>query len=264
MIKLFNIGKYSDILNAVGKWKIVDMKALYDLLPKNESYESFKRKVRELERMDLLKSKTHIHNKKYIYLTQSGFSNSTDPNKLILNEDILTHDLLASEIIINLMEYSYVTSGECYPKKSDLTIEPDGLIIGSNNKTEKAIAVEVELTQKSSTRVREKIGNYHRTYDYDLCLFITNKRRIVDTYCRFLNEFDTDCKKKFIFIYSDQLYAGRISLESSQCTYMNKEIEFNSIFGNKRLSSMASHPIVSTSRPDRIHEQNPTFTNARY
>ena len=43
------IQNYSEILNLVGKWKIIDLKKLYRLTMHPISYYTFKQKIRELE-----------------------------------------------------------------------------------------------------------------------------------------------------------------------------------------------------------------------
>ncbi len=251
---------YTDILEIIGKWKIISLRNLYNLTFKGCAYESFKRKIRKLEQMQLIKHKRYSHNKKYLYLTELGFKYTQGVNKLEPSQDIFLHDLLLSEILVETLKFSKVTDVTCYPQ-FESRIEPDGMIYALSGDEELKIALEVELTQKSKTRVVSKLEEYRDSALYDFVLFVTNSERISKTYSRYINELDSSIIQKSVLILNPDMQPTDINLEKSICIYKGKRVKFTSILGEKAMSQSESSTVVVNSRPEKLTEQKPTFTN---
>lgn len=258
-----NIQNYSEILNLIGKWKIIDLSKLHKLILHPISYYTFKEKVRDLESGGFIKAKKYGSNRKFLYLTEKGFQHAVAPNKLIPNQYIFVHDLLVSEVIFEFLKYEKVLDGFSYPD-IESSIIPDGLLIAEKSNEEFKIALEVELTQKAMNRVLEKFSQYGRSYDYDFVVFITNNERLANTYHRYLSEMENKIISKILIIFCPYLLPNQVELKDSTCFFKRKTVDFKDIFGENLDQQWCQSNATVNSRPDIIHDKNPPFTHALY
>lgn len=244
----YKIDDYLEIINLIAKWKIIELKNSFSIFKNSISFYTFKKRIRALEKLELIKATRIGSNKKYIYLTLKGLGYSTESTRAMQNEEILAHDVIVSEVTFEFLNYSKIIDGTSYPTRED-SLEPDSLLIGERNRTEFKIALEIELTQKSRKRVDEKFKQYGNSFEYDFVVYITNSLRVINTYSRYLSEFDNTTQSKIAFVFIKELTPKNVNLNNSTCYFMGKETSIEELFGIKREQSIEQPRATACSRP---------------
>ena len=114
MEKLFlPIGSYENILAQIGRWKVISIKNLYEIMPVAISYQGFAKQIRKLESSGFVSSFLFPDKSKYIYLTRKGvrlvpygveYSNSKEMIIHDLKCGIVLRELLKFENFLNIIE----------------------------------------------------------------------------------------------------------------------------------------------------------------
>ena len=225
-------GIYREIIEALGRWKILECRNLHKLINTNVTYETLKRRVRILETQGVIESKYFNNKLKYIFLTDLGLKYTGADQTFSPKEEELTHDIICSKVVQELFKYSNVIDANMYHQIKRSGLNPDAeLIIQKEN--EYKVALEIELTQKSQRRIKAKFEKYAGSAELDYCVFITNKQRIIDTYSRFLREMKEPIQEKFFFVFGENLLGVNRILDNSQCSYQGEKVPMESLFGKK-------------------------------
>ena len=99
----------ADIIHTIGKWKVIDLKNLYEQLNLNVTYRTLKTKVNKLQKDGIVASKFLGTRNKYVYLTERGIAHTSfDKTYEPVSEEI-THDLLVGKVAQELSKYSKVS-----------------------------------------------------------------------------------------------------------------------------------------------------------
>jgi len=226
-------GVYEDIINIVGQWKVVDMKSLKDMCNYEVGYFNLLKKVRTLESHGLVKGVLLGSKNKHIYLTNEGLRYTGHDYTYEICDENLTHDLIVSRVLKELLKHDSFTNGRMFHQIPVDQIFPDAQITGTKNNDIYRLAIEVELTQKSKKRVKEKYRRYAKGSVFTYGVFITNKETLFRTYRRFLEEMNNDIQEAIILILDKDMTATKFDYEKTECFYLGKMLNFEALFGEK-------------------------------
>jgi len=222
---------YIDILSEVGRWKIIPMRGLYKLKDFGIKYPTFCRKIKKLESEGLVRSILGNNKRKFITLTNKG--SEICPYGISFDdvEDSLNHDLTATNIVTKLIEYKNFKTGQVQCFGRGLDVEPDGLIFGQKNGKEYSLAIEVELHQKSKSRLTDKLIKYTNSIYYSYVIYVINKETTYRAYKMVLENMTDDVRRKVILLLDIGLSPTRFNFKEAQCLFQNKDVSFEDIFG---------------------------------
>lgn len=248
MSKLLSNQAYLEILEIVGKWKIVDIKTVQSDLKYKWKYDAVRKKIQYLVNQNLLHYKTLYKGKKYFYLSEIGLSFTNYTRTFMPIEDSLTHDLICFDVVREFLKFKNIIDGGLEYKEHYNTI-PDGYICGLNNNNLFTFALELELTQKSKKRVQEKFLNYYHS-DFNYVLYITNKKAVYYKYQDYLTEMNTEIQKKIIFYLdtSIRVKSAKINKEST-LKFKSQDIKIEDFFGVKKENYLPEYYGLSENLP---------------
>ena len=127
---------YFDIINALGKWKIIECQRLKRHLFTDISYYTLKKKIKHLESEGLVRSVYLGNMKKHVYLTERGLKFTKHKSSYEPLEAEIRHDLLVCKIMDDLSSFKDVIDVSMYHELDDFDISPDGMIkVLSNHKS---------------------------------------------------------------------------------------------------------------------------------
>ncbi|MBT3236872.1 MAG: hypothetical protein HN353_13035 [Bdellovibrionales bacterium] len=224
-------GVYEDIINIVGQWKIVDIKGLEEMCSYEVSYFNLLKKVRTLESHGLIKGVLLGQKNKHIYLTNKGLQYTGNHYGHEICNENLTHDLVTARVLKELLKFDGFNEGRMFHQVPIEKIYPDAEITGSKSGEDYRLAIEVELTQKSERRVKEKYRRYSRESVFNYGVFITNKERLLRAYKRFLEALNPEIQEAIVLILDDKLSATKFSYQKAHCYYMGNNVRFIDLFG---------------------------------
>ena len=222
---------YIDILSEVGRWKIIPMRGLYELNGFGIQYATFCRKIKKLESEGLVRSILGNNKRKFITLTNKGTEICPYGVSFDDLEDSLNHDLTATNIVTKLIEYKNFKTGQVQCFGRGLDVEPDGLIFGQKNGREYSLAIEVELHQKSKSRVSDKLIKYANSIYYSYVIYILNKESTYRAYKMILESMNDEVRRKVILLFDINLTPTRFHFKDAQCLFQGKNVSFEEIFG---------------------------------
>jgi predicted transcriptional regulator len=231
MKSFYLIDGYIDILSEVGRWKIIPMKSLYERKNFSISYQMFCRKIKKLESEGFVRSILGDKRRKFITLTPKGSEVCPYGVNFDEAEDSLNHDLIATNIVTKMIEFKNFKTGQVQCFGRGLDIEPDGLIFGQKNGKEYSLAIEVELHQKSKTRLTDKLIKYSNSIYYSYVIYVINKETTYRSYKKILENMTDDVRRKVILLLDDELTPTRFNFEKAHCYFKSEEKSFMDIFG---------------------------------
>jgi len=223
-------GTYIDIINTIGKWKIIDLKTLTSFCNFGVSYKNLAVKVKTLEKEGFVRSVNLKRKRKHIFLSNKGIQLTGHDNTYEITDESLGHDILVGTALRSLLENDLFLDGRMFHEVDESDINPDAVITGSKDSLTYELAIEVELTQKSSSRVKSKYSRYFRSKSFDYCLFITNKESLYKAYKRFLGEMTKEVQGKIILMHTEKLRPDQFIYEGEQCYFKGEDKNFEDIF----------------------------------
>ncbi|MBT4789935.1 MAG: hypothetical protein HON90_00060 [Halobacteriovoraceae bacterium] len=235
-----NISNYADVINTIANWKIIDIKSLHQFLSFEISYYTLKRKICDLEKSGMVKSFFTTKRNKYVFLTDKGIQFSSTDKTFEPCDVEQTHDLLVVKLVQEMLGFSKVTDGKLYHQVNDNYINPDAVVKILSDDTEYTIAIELELTQKSQKRVKDKYAKYGNSYQYDYCLYISNKPKLIKTYQTYLEQMEEKTQSKFFFISKCDLSNAETNLLVAKCFHKGRELDLKVLFGVKGEATMSA------------------------
>lgn len=227
-------GVYEEIINLLGKWKVLDIKSLSEFSSYKVKYFNLLKKVRQLEISGLIKGVSMGGKEKYIYLTNKGLQYTGHDHTYEISESNLTHDIIVGRVLKQLLKMDQFIDGKMFHQVADFDVFPDALISGVKNDSTYKLALEIELTQKSEPRVKEKYRRYGRNTVFNYALFITNKWTLYNTYKRFLLEMNQETQAAIILLFDQNLNMKGMNTDNNKCTYLGKETSFSDLFSEKK------------------------------
>lgn len=225
----------ADIIHTIGKWKVIDLKNLYEQLNLNVTYRTLKTKVNKLQKDGIVASKFLGTRNKYVYLTERGIAHTSFNKTYEPVSEEITHDLLVGKVAQELSKYSKVSGVTMYHHIEDKHINPDAIITVNAKERVFNIGIEVELTRKSQRRIKSKFGKYGLSQDYDYCFYISNDERLLTAYRLYLRELKPEIQRKIFFINNKDLCTSKDIFNGVSCIHKDKEVEITSIIGEKCL-----------------------------
>lgn len=190
MIDFIPMYQYAQILYGVGQWRAISMKCLFEEIDTKISYSGFCRNVRKLEKYKYLKSTKGRKGQKFLVLTSLGSKFTCFDAFYDDTHSGMFHDLVATRVLKTLKREPIFVGAYCTTGIQTSTKSPDGEItfVKSDDKRY-TLAIEIELTQKSKSRIREKFG-YYANYcnEYKHAIYVFNKRSTFESYKNVLGE----------------------------------------------------------------------------
>jgi len=235
-------GTYEDIIQTLGSWRILDLKTLLKRVGYNYSYQAFAKRVKRLEDCGYLGSVYFQSYRKYLYLTEKGLNEAGLNNAWAINKDIIKHDIITVNVFEYFLGLSEVKNGNIHLNKASAEKRPDCFIkFLPNHKHINELAVEVELNQKSYTRIEDKFLDYLKSDSYDRVLYIFQKTTTLEAYKKAMDHVDYDrdplkkrlCRDKIIFMIEPEIRNKIFNLMESVCYFEGKIEKFRDIY--KRL-----------------------------
>ena len=223
-------GVYENIINTLGQWKILDSKTLHHFCDHHISYKNFLKKINRLESAGLVKAVFVGNKKKHLYLSQGGIEHTYHNSTSEISQENLRHDLITGMVMRDLLGWSGLTQGRMFHEFDRGCLIPDGELVGVKESKNIKVALEVELTQKSKDRVKEKFGVYCDKSNYDFCLFVTNKESLFKTYQRYLQEMNMEVQAKVLLVLDITLRCSQSNLSEGICFYMGELRKFRELF----------------------------------
>ena len=220
------------IINEIGKWKAILLKDLFDCLGEKKTYSNFCIKIRGLEKADLVKGVFERKRGKYLTLTEKGAGLSIYPYTDYESSESITHDLICTATIRNILGFKLFSSGSAYDWV-DSIIVPDGVIHGKSHGHDYTMALEVELHQKAQVRVVEKFAKYLNEAAFDNVLYITHKKNIFDAYKKILTGMNSRIQSKIVLSFDPTLGLSSHDYINAIYWFNGKIRSFDYLFGRK-------------------------------
>lgn len=228
------IGIYEDIINHLGQWKVLDIKSLAELCNYEISYFNLLKKIRRLESEGLVRGVLAGRKNKHIYLTNKGLKfTKFDFTYEIFNEN-LTHDLIVGRVLRAFLKSECFTHGKMFHQISADHLLPDAEIDGLKDGLGYKLAIEIELTQKSEDRVKDKYSRYAQSDIFSYAIFITNKPGLFKTYKRFLSEMRSEVQEAIILMLDSALSVSKFNFKDGEYFYKGEKVSFKELFGNQK------------------------------
>ena len=227
---LLPVGAYESILAQIGKWKVISLKELCNIMAKQVGYKGLAKQITRLEKQGFISSFFSYDNNKYIYLTNKGRNLSPSGVNYCQSEENLNHDLKCSMVLRELLNFENFTDGEMLEEKTD-GLSPDAKILAKKNHTEYVLALELELNQKSKDRIKEKFKKYSSYETYSYVLYVFQKPEVMNAYTKILQGMTEMVQKKIILLLDAKLSNFNFDFRSAVCFFRGELRNFESIFG---------------------------------
>ncbi|MCP4912365.1 MAG: hypothetical protein GY909_04545 [Oligoflexia bacterium] len=217
-----------EILNEIGRLKVVSIKELYSVINSKMHYSTLCRIVNRLFQSNLIKKIKGGFKKDYVFLTNRGGLVSSYNSQYDESEDELFHDMVSSFVLLRLLEFKNFESGSLnFDTGSYLSDgELNCIKKGQNYK----MALEVELTQKSKRRVESKFKYYLNTKNFDYVLYVFNKRSTFESYKRTLSKLKSEYHEKLILLLDKSLSPELFDYRNSEINFKNRSWNFEELF----------------------------------
>jgi len=221
------------------KWRIMDIKTLWEECEFNLGYDNFYRIIRNLEKKKVLESHVdHYTKRKYLFLGKEGEQLLHHDFPTSISKETFIHDLKASEISRFFLESKFINEVSLEHQiinKSNFKIRekliPDALFIGSRNQLPYRMAFELELSKKSNSRLTEKARMYLNSSHYDYVMYFFAQDKFIEKYLElFEKELDHSFKNKFMFFCNHNLTGKITDLAQSKGVFRDKEVMLSDLF----------------------------------
>ncbi|OFZ25221.1 MAG: hypothetical protein A2381_12330 [Bdellovibrionales bacterium RIFOXYB1_FULL_37_110] len=183
---------YEDILETIATWRIIDLKRLMIVIEYPYSYQAFAKRIKRLEELGYIKSFFCQKFRKYLYLTSIGLNETSIHLSNAISDENIRHDIVVSNALQALLKMkSIIKGGVNHAVKTFNNYKPDAWVLGktlSDNNFE--LAVEVELTQKSQSRIEKKMELFYDLPDNHYVLYLFQKPSIFEVYKKTLQFLD--------------------------------------------------------------------------
>ena len=250
-----------EIINVLEKWGVLTVRHLQSLLCSNISINALRKRLHKLAVEDFVEiSRLGINNEMIAVPTKKAL-HRLKSNRSSIDEAMIYHNLFISLLGLELISREKVEffkhPHEYRKSKAPITlsssIEPDAYLCVKHNDENLKVAIEIELTQKSSDRIYEKFKQYKDSAYFSYVIYFFRDESTLNSYRKRLEEIANEMKNKndknellgkVIFLYSKQKHQYGSILENSIMEYGGKIISVTKFFG------------VSTTVKELIDENN--------
>ena len=185
---------YDNILRKVSRWRVVEAKLLYTLSEYQGTNRSFNRVVSNLEKTKLLKS-IHLRGKSKFLIASPELNTIYKSSTPLIQEESLIHESIITTVANKMLEWNAFESvtlpHEVVKSKKNFYVNnllPDCVLHGmEEDGTKFDLALEVELSRKSKTRVAKKLQDYLANDLFDHIFYVFNDRFTFEGYKRMLD-----------------------------------------------------------------------------
>ncbi|OUS00315.1 hypothetical protein A9Q84_00245 [Halobacteriovorax marinus] len=234
---LHYLTNYSEFFNFLLKWKVVESSTVYNELFSHLKKTSYWNMVSLFKKEGLIETVGIGYPKKSMIRISSRLARSVyKDSKLGFDLSEIIHESLLTDYCLFFLNNLKVGNIELAHELLDSEtgnskLMPDAVIFTNSNKK---IAIELELTQKSRTRIYRKFNNYmHSEYDYFIYLFIN--RSMSKNYVNRAREFNIENNEEkgtsFLdkLIYIEHLTDSKDNLSNDlKFIIKGKECDFSS------------------------------------
>ncbi|GAB4017659.1 MAG: hypothetical protein Fur0010_18440 [Bdellovibrio sp.] len=220
--------KHIEILDEIGRWKIIGLNDLFFMFGDGILYSSFSKRVRKLEAEGLIRSIVGHQRKKYLSLTIEGGRFSKFSSPYLENDNELRHDLIVSSALREFLKFRNFKSG--YVMTEDLEVVPDALVYARKKEKEYSLAIEIELHQKSRKRLVDKFSRYGNSKIFNYVMYVTNKGSIFDSYRNLLLEMNDKIQGQIMILHDEGLRENRFDYLNSRIWFRKSNKTFSEIF----------------------------------
>lgn len=240
-------GTYEDIIQILGQWRILDLSTLLKKIGYNYSYQAFAKRVKKLEEFGYLGSVYFQSYRKYLFLTDKGLKEAGLEKAWSVNKEIIHHDIISVNVLQYFLGLPDMRGGNLYLNYAGADIRPDcSFNLFCLNRGLLKVAVEVELTQKSTNRIESKFNGYIKTpSSYDLVLYIFQKATTFSAYKDTIDKVDyyrnplkvKRCKDNIVLILEPEIKNRVFDLLDSTAYFEGKITTLKNIFTRIKESS---------------------------
>lgn len=252
-----------EIMNALDKWGVLTIRNLHSTIASDISITGLRRKLHKLAGQDYVHiSRLDLKNEMIVLPTKKTLDRLKS-NRSSIDETMVYHNLFISILgleFINRNKVVYFNLPHEYQNSRipaafglsnvhALAIAPDAYLGLSNENKVLKIGIEVELTQKSSSRVYDKLMQYKDSEYFDYVIYFFKDRSIFNAYRKRLHELslelkdDKDKKKligKIIFLFSPQKHQYGSILDNSLMECMGREVSIEKFFGESMIKEFTN------------------------
>ncbi|OFZ37949.1 MAG: hypothetical protein A2451_11745 [Bdellovibrionales bacterium RIFOXYC2_FULL_39_8] len=226
-------GDYEEIINIIGQWKIIDIPTLHKMISLKLQLPNLLYKVRQLEKNGYVKGMWLGRNRKHVFLTNKGIKLTPYDYTYEICDENLTHDLVTGRVLRELLTFTNFKNGRMFHQISEEGVFPDAMVEAIREGKSYNMAIEVELTQKASNRVKEKYIRYTTDRRFNFCLFVTNKPQLYRAYQLYLQELSSDVQEQIVLLLDKNLSPKSFNFLESECFYQKKSQKFVELFGDR-------------------------------
>lgn len=215
--------KHLDLIDKIWQCKVSPMPDLYRFLNTSKGYDSFRRLILRMEKSNILTSfKHHSSQEKYIYVNEEVSRAINKGSSDIINKETLFHDSMVSKVLLSLKNEKFI---DYFALDHDLdsikhlfnnlnSLIPDA--VGISKKSNLKYAFEIEINQKSRSRVFEKLIQFSNNHSIDHIVYFFPSESVYKNYCLRLMELfkvseahiQKELKKRVHLIHSPDLLSG--------------------------------------------------------
>ena len=199
---------------------------------------SFLKLIQRLEKKDFLHSFYQPgFPEKILYPSEKIIKKISPDQKVVINKDHLFHDATLSNVARSLLKYSNVQSVQLrhqfFEQKNFahyLEIDPDGILIGTKDNMPFTMGVEIELHQKSRSRIFEKFENYAQSPYFTAVIYFFDRESVYKSYKLRVQEFDNKLlSQKIILTFAPKLASSKLQLNDCVTFYQGEDFYFEDV-----------------------------------
>lgn len=239
-----------ELICTLEKWGILSFNSLRRVSESNLTVDGFRKRIYRLAKHDYVKILKNNMNRESLVVPTRKALDTIESNRPSIDESIVYHNFLLSEIGIALINRTKVSrfifpheiAKNKKPASFDNSIEPDAIMGIGLDKEIVNVAVELEITQKSRDRITEKFKSYYSTNYYSSVIYFFDSSRVMNSYintyndCIAENKFNIksaqDGKIMFCLINSEKI--PNLMIEDWKAVVGSNSINLKVIFGDKK------------------------------
>ena len=225
-------------MEPLGKWRILDLKGLRELAKYPHHASVFRKTVSRLEKARIIQSFIDPWSRrKFVYLTEVGeriFNGDDSP--INIHDDTRLHDARVIELVRIFLNYELFEDVELEHEYHGFAshLRPDAILKANVENNLINVALEVELTGKSDSRICEKIEYYLDTKYFSNVVYFFCSEALCKRYQKKILElFGAGAFDKVILLWNPSLLTGKINMSRGGGYYKNEKKTISEIFNKK-------------------------------
>lgn len=242
----FYLEQYDPILKQVLKWRALPLPLLKELSDYQGLDSSFRKVIQKLEKVALLRSRPFKGKSKLVYLGPELIKSS--PGRVIpLYDESLIHEAVVTMVSNRFLQWGVfkevILAHEVITSSFGFGIRrlPDAILEGKIGDESFKLALEIELTQKAKTRIKNKIEDYlsNKVFDYifyifnDEAVYSSYKKTIVDIIKSRDSKWKQEAEIRFILGFKKDILHTGINLHDLEVFYKGHQTSVENVFNGK-------------------------------